>query len=148
MTAYEQPAHDEGDAVSAAPGGVLVVDDEALLLQAMSLILTDAGYEVYSASDGFEAVAQYGEHSSRIRAVVLDLSMPHTRGEVVLRMLRDIAPHLPVLISTGSSARHLLDNRPAGEGAIGYLMKPYAADVLLEKLQSLIAGGGGHDAGA
>ena len=143
MTAYEQPANGEVDTMPTTRGGVLVVDDEALLLQAMSLILADAGYEVFSASDGFEAVALYGEHSSRIRAVVLDLSMPHTRGEVVLRMLRDIAPHVPVLISTGSPARHILDNRSAGEGPIGYLMKPYAAEELLASLQSLIAGGAG-----
>jgi CheY-like chemotaxis protein len=147
MTGHEWPTRDELDAAPTSRGGVMIVDDEALLLEVMSLILTEAGYEVFSARDGFEAVALYGRHASRIRAVVLDLSMPHTRGEVVLSMLREMAPTLPILVSTGSPAQHVLESRPVGEASIGYLMKPYAPAALLAELERLIQTGGARAAG-
>ena len=114
--------------------GILVVDDEPLLVEALSLVLIDAGYEVFQARDGFEGLAVYGDHAAQIVAVVLDLSMPHTRGEVVLSMMRSVAPHLPILISTGSPVAHLLADPANADGRVAYLMKPYAPPMIWEGL--------------
>jgi CheY-like chemotaxis protein len=107
---------------------VLVVDDEADLLQIVSDRLIAAGYRVLTARDGVEALACVRE--SRPGCVILDLKMPRLGGFEALPAIRQAAPEARVIVLTGSPNRPLRDECRA-RGADDFMLKPFDPGELL-----------------
>jgi EAL domain-containing protein (putative c-di-GMP-specific phosphodiesterase class I)/ActR/RegA family two-component response regulator len=109
------------------PKTVLVVDDDDETLRAHERLLTRAGFTVETAFNGKEALDRIGK--SDFQAVVSDISMPELDGISFLRGVRELDLDLPVILVTGSP-----DVATAAAavqyGALRYLVKPVAADVL------------------
>lgn len=107
----------------ASPKRVLLVDDYPDVLDMWGLYLRLRGYEVDTASDGFEAIERAHEHVPDV--VVLDLGLPGITGcEVALRLRH--APDtsaVPLIAATGYSTNsQLMEARESGFDAI--LLKP------------------------
>ena len=113
---------------------LLLAEDEIELANALSAILTHAGYEVTAVHDGEAALLALG--ASMYEAVVLDVMMPKVDGLEVLRKMRESGNSTPVLILTAKSE---LDDKVAGldAGADDYLTKPFAAKELLARLRAI-----------
>ena len=107
---------------------VLVVDDEADLLQIVSDRLSAAGYQVITAQDGLEALACVRDR--RPGCIILDLKMPRLGGFEVLPALRRAAPAARVIVLTGSPNRPLRDECRA-RGADDFMLKPFDPGELL-----------------
>jgi PAS domain S-box-containing protein len=132
---FSAPAEAEmRHAVDALEGYVLVIDDEALVRDAVTDILEIGGLQAITASDGAAGIALYQERQAEIRLVLLDLSMPGLSGEETLHRLQQINPNVPVLLSSGYSETEVAD-RFADLGVLGFLQKPYNVDRLLEVLR-------------
>lgn len=101
---------------------VLVVDDEADLLQIVSDRLEAAGFQVMTARDGLEALARIRE--SRPGCIILDLKMPRLGGFEALPAIRRAAPEARVIVLTGSPNRPLREACRA-RGADEFLLKPF-----------------------
>lgn len=115
---------------------VLVVDDEASARHALGELLSDAGYEVDTACDGEEALADLDRFVPDV--VLTDLLMPKMGGEELIMRLRKRAPDLPVVVMTAHDARHTgvdIYHR----GALGYLTKPVNFEELLVVLEGVLA---------
>jgi CheY-like chemotaxis protein len=111
---------------------VLCVDDELVGLQVRKILLERAGYRVLTASDGPAGLEIFS--SEPVEAVILDYSMPGMHGGEVAVRMRQIKPHVPILLLSaymGLSAEvtSLVDL---------YMTKGEGAPVLLEKLASLL----------
>ena len=114
-----------------ATGGdrvVLVVDDEADLLQIVSDRLDAAGYRVVTARDGIEALARARE--VRPGCIILDLKMPRLGGFEALPEIRQAAPQARVIVLTGSPNRPLREACRA-RGADEFMLKPFDPGELL-----------------
>src|SRR6185436_10177759 len=100
------------------PRPVLIVDDDPELCASLQATLEGAGYPVYRASNGQEALSVLGTQSPLPGLILLDLVMPVMSGEEMLRALRAVhaLAEIPVAVVTGSSAR------PQGVGSL--LKKP------------------------
>lgn len=126
---------------------VLVVDDEAVLAEMVSMALRYEGWTVRTAGDGAAAVAAAREE--RPDAVVLDVMLPDMSGLEVLSALREHHPHLPVLLLTAKDA---VEDRIAGLSAGGddYVTKPFSLEELVLRLRGLLrrSGIGADDNGA
>jgi two-component system, NtrC family, response regulator AtoC len=100
---------------------LLIVDDERLIRWSLEQTLAKAGYEVSSASTGEAALAAVREDPPDL--ILLDLKLPDIDGLQVLRQIRELSPHLQVLIMTAYA-----DVGTAVEamklGAYDYLPKP------------------------
>jgi CheY-like chemotaxis protein len=107
---------------------VLVVDDEADLLQIVSDRLTAAGYRVVTARDGVEALACV--RGARPGCIILDLKMPRLGGFEALPAIREAAPEARVIVLTGSPNRPLRDECRA-RGADDFILKPFDPGELL-----------------
>lgn len=78
---------------------ILVVDDEPLIRQTSAMVLTDAGYEVRTAGDGFQALIEMRQALPDL--IISDLSMPNMSGFELLSVVRRRFPSIPVIAVTG-----------------------------------------------
>lgn len=114
---------------------ILVVEDDAILGDALQTGLTQAGYAVDWVRDGEQA-----QHALRLEpyaAMVLDLGLPRCSGLEVLKQLRQRRASLSVLILT---ARDTIQDRIQGldAGADDYLIKPFDMAELTARLRALL----------
>ena len=113
---------------------VLLVEDDATLRDALAETLRLAEYEVTTAADGHAALEAL--HATTFSAVVTDYQMSPMDGFALLSAIREIRPHLPVLLITAhGSIEHAV--RCMLEGASDYLVKPFAPAALLDRLRQL-----------
>jgi two-component system, OmpR family, response regulator len=120
---------------AAVPARLLVVDDEATILELLSGSLRLAGFEVMTASSGAEAVRAAA--SGRPDLVLLDVMMPDGDGFEALRRIRSGGGEVPVIFLT---ARDKVPDRVAGfgVGADDYVTKPFSLDELLGRIRAVL----------
>lgn len=115
---------------------LLVVDDEPPLLRLLVRALELEGYRVLPADDGTRALELYAAHADEIDAVILDVIIPPKGGGDVLEALWARDPDLPVLVTSGDSPGHELQERLAqGRGA--FVRKPFDPVDLLREIEVL-----------
>lgn len=120
---------------------VLLVEDDAMIGEAVSVALKDAAYAVDWVKDG--AAASHALELGGHQAALLDLGLPRRDGLEILRRLRQTGSPLPVIVIT---ARDGVDDRIKGLdfGADDYLGKPFDVDELLARLRAVIRRQGGQ----
>src|SRR5215203_2466896 len=85
-----------------APGvAVLVVDDETLVRMYATETMDDAGYQVYEARDGQEALTILEVRGDAIRALITDLAMPNLGGLDLARIVSTRWPHIGIVFTSG-----------------------------------------------
>ncbi len=110
------------------PASILLVDDEPQILQMVSGLLQDEGYEVLTANDGENGVRLVREDNPDL--VLLDIALPGMDGLEVLQELKRVAPTLPVImISAYGSVENAV--RATRLGAYDFIEKPPHADKIL-----------------
>jgi signal transduction histidine kinase/ActR/RegA family two-component response regulator len=117
---------------------ILVVDDEANILQTVRATLEGHGYRVLTAGEGSAAVALFREHVGSIRAVVLDARMPGMDTTAIMAALEDLDPQVRVLVISGMRAAERSARRPpVSEKA--FLAKPFTDEEMLTTLARVLA---------
>ncbi len=118
---------------------ILVVDDEPDILKVISFRLKKAGYEILTARDGKAALDLIAVNKPDL--ILLDLRMPVMSGEEVCATLKTSVElkTLPVILLTASSGGKIADKAKELK-ADDYMIKPFEAEVLLEKVRKLIGG--------
>jgi PAS domain S-box-containing protein len=116
---------------------ILLVDDEKVVLDVNQELLAASGYTVHAAGSGREALAIYQEKRDTIDLVILDMVMPGISGSETFDRLRQIAPAVKVLLSSGYSlsgeAQQIMDR-----GCNGFLQKPFQIEKLSRKIRELL----------
>ncbi len=123
---------------SPVPGAptIMVVEDDAAVLELASRFLGTAGYRVLAARDGVEALKIAKQCGQSIGALLTDVVMPKMRGTELAVRLSDILPELKVVYMSGylehnSESHELLD-----DGV--FLEKPFTRESLLSKLKEAL----------
>jgi CheY-like chemotaxis protein len=116
---------------------ILLVDDETEIAELASAMLTDEGYQVILARDGFEALRIYQQISKQIGLVILDFFLPVMDGDAVFDELRALNPDVVVVLSSGFAEQSKLGNMLA-QGLRGFIPKPYTREKLLEQVRSTL----------
>ena len=117
-------------------GAILVIDDEEGVRAVLKIMLEKFGFTTLTASDGPEGVEIFRRHVDEIRAVVLDLTMPHMNGEAVFKEIRRIHPQACVLLSSGYTEEDT-SKRFAGDSPAGFIQKPYGPMTLIKMLREV-----------
>jgi two-component system OmpR family response regulator len=117
------------------PINVLVVDDEPVLAELVSMALRYEGWDIATAGDGETAIALARENPPDV--VVLDVMLPDMSGLDVLHELRAQIPGLPLLLLT---AKDSVEDRIAGLTAGGddYVTKPFSLEEVVLRLRALL----------
>jgi CheY-like chemotaxis protein len=116
---------------------ILLVDDETEIAELASTMLTDEGYRVILARDGFEALKVYQQIGNQIALVILDFFLPVMDGDAVFDELRTLNPEVAVVLSSGFAEQSKL-GAMLSQGLKGFIPKPYTAEKLLEQVRSTI----------
>jgi two-component system OmpR family response regulator len=100
---------------------ILVVDDDLSILDLLTSVLRDEGYDVLPAAGGAQALVL--ARTQRVDCMLLDMRMPDVSGQDVARELRSEGRHFPIIIvsaspDAGDFAREI--------GAAGFIEKPFA----------------------
>ena len=114
---------------------ILVVDDEGSMRLALSEALTRAGYGVETATDGFDALHKFRREPFRM--VITDVKMPKMSGLEVLKEIRKISPHTPVIMVTAyGTIQNAVDAMK--EGASDYILKPFSYEDLESAVKRVV----------
>lgn len=125
---------------------ILVVDDNPVVLRAMSLKLKSSGYDVLMAMDGSEAVSAARRQKPDL--IVLDISFPPDvahgggvpwDGFLIMEWLRrmDEARTIPVIVITGGDPA-LYKEKALASGAVNFFQKPVDNNELLATIHKIL----------
>jgi two-component system KDP operon response regulator KdpE len=112
---------------------ILLVDDEQRILSFLSSKLKVSGYEVITASNGLEALAQVQAQEPDL--VVLDIMMPKMDGFETLKELRTFSSVPVIILSAKGSQEDKI--KGLGLGADDYLAKPFSPDELVARIEAV-----------
>jgi len=125
-----------GDGIGGITHRILVVDDEPQVVWVLQLALDAEGYEVLTARNGVEALAQITEAHPEL--VVLDVMMPRMDGWSVMRELAKLpADERPRVVMVTALASGRDRATAAALGVDAYVAKPFDMDHLLGVLHGL-----------
>lgn len=121
---------------------ILIADDDQKLLKMLQRTLVYDGFDVVTAADGREALAQLDTHNPDV--IILDWLMPKLDGLQVIEQLRAAGDDTMILMLT---ARDAIEDRVEGlgSGADDYLVKPFAPAELLARVHALLRRSGAMD---
>jgi DNA-binding NtrC family response regulator len=106
---------------------ILVVDDERSVTDSLTLILTEAGFQVFTAHSFTEALAILNH--TRLDLVITDFCLPDGTGIDVITRVKNKTPETEVILMTGHGSLEITIEA-IKRGAYYYLEKPYAIDRL------------------
>jgi CheY-like chemotaxis protein len=112
---------------------ILVVDDEDILLTMAETILTEYGYHVLTADSGQKALAALSGGDTKVDLVITDLVMPTMGGRELVERIRQIAPTVRILCSSGCVLP------PDQQIDLMFLQKPYTSHDLLIRVRQALA---------
>ncbi|MEM6295896.1 MAG: response regulator [Myxococcota bacterium] len=115
---------------------VLVVDDEEGVRRMVTAALTEATYDVVTAANGIEALKRLAERPD-IQVVLLDIMMPQMDGAQTLRLLRDRAPDMRIILTSGYGERPVMDWLRVSD-KIDFLKKPYRVEDVVAKVGEVL----------
>ena len=123
-----------------APKGheaVLLVDDEAVLLDVGEQILNSLGYRVTAISSAVEALALFGKSPASFDLVVTDQTMPQLTGYELAQRLIVIRKDIPVILCTGYSDLVTAETAIAG-GVKAFVIKPLNRLAIAETIRKVL----------
>ena len=116
---------------------ILLVDDEALVIDVGVQLLEKLGYTVLEAQSGRDAIRIFIERNHTIDMLILDMVMPDMGGGEVYDRIKRIDPKVKVLLSSGYSidgqATEILNR-----GCEGFIQKPFNMKDLSKKIREVL----------
>ncbi len=118
---------------------IMLVDDEDIIIDVSTLMLSEMGYNVITAGNGMEAVEIYKEKKDEIALVIIDIVMPDMDGGDLYRELKKMWPDIKALLSSGYG-RDEKTEAILSEGCNGFIQKPFNMRNLSQKIRDILDG--------
>ena len=116
---------------------ILLIDDEAMILEVGQELLGELGYTVITANGGEEALRVFEKNRDKIQLVIMDMIMPAMSGGETFDRLKAISPDIRILLSSGYSlngqATKILER-----GCDGFIQKPFNMSQLSQKIREIL----------
>jgi len=122
--------------IGTAPGDIYVVDDDAAVRDALSVVLTLEGFHVSGFAEGDSFLAAVRRH--RPDCIILDVHMPGRSGLDILKELHDQHYAVPLFIISGQGDIPMAVDA-IRNGALDFIEKPFDAETLVARVREAIA---------
>ena len=116
---------------------MLLVEDEAELLDLCKSMLKDMGYRVLSACTPTSAIELARNHTGDINVLVTDVVMPEMNGSELVKQLQTIHPKLKYLYMSGYTS-NIIANRGVLDNDLHFIQKPFAMSDLAQKVRRVL----------
>ncbi|MDZ7958628.1 MAG: response regulator [Aulosira sp. DedQUE10] len=117
---------------------ILVVDDEAKILETTTISLESYNYKVLTASNGIDAIALYARYHNEISVVLVDMMMPLMDGAITIRTLQTMNPQVKIIAVSGLvGCNKVVKDATANK----FISKPYTTQELLQTLFDVLCQG-------
>jgi len=117
---------------------VLLVDDEAMVMEIGSQFLVHLGYQAETASSGQEAVDLFSRNPDGFDCLLIDFTMPGMDGMETMRQIRAIRPSARIIITSGYSRQQIEDRFATIGRPDEFIQKPFEMKALRRKLEAVI----------
>lgn len=117
-------------------GKILLVDDEAMVLEVTERTLCDLGYDVIVCREAMEALALFEQNPDRFDIVISDMTMPYMTGDKLAVKIKALRPSIPVVLCSGNSAA--IEKNPKIKAMVTILQKPIDKDMLAKTFTHLL----------
>ena len=126
------------EAIENLPGGkILFIDDELLVRNIGTDMLSELGFSTICAQNGVEALELFDQHRHEIVAVILDLTMPEMDGIATFRELKKRSPDLQVILASGYNEQEATRDF-VGRGLAAFIQKPFVMSELERILHKVL----------
>lgn len=116
-------------------GTVLVVDDDIYVLESVSLLLKEFGFDTVQCNRSIEAMNLFG--GNKIDVVLSDIKMPEVTGTELLEKIHNMYPDMPVILMTAYADFETAVDA-LRKGAFDFIIKPYNAVQLLHAIKKAV----------
>lgn len=113
---------------------ILIVDDEEKMMEVLSAYLQGAGYKVYEALNGTDAVDIYEKVEPSL--VILDLMLPDIMGEDICKMIRAKSRTPIIMLTAKTEEKDIIDGLYSG--ADDYIVKPFKVKEVLARVDAVL----------
>lgn len=113
---------------------VLIIDDDADLLQLASLLFKKAGAQVITAHDGLDGISKFFTHHPDL--VILDVMMPGNSGFDICERIRQVSEAPLIFLTALNKEKEMLQGLAAG--ADDFLTKPFNPEILLARARAIL----------
>lgn len=113
---------------------ILIIDDDADLLQLASLIFKKAGAQVITANDGLDGISKFFTYHPDL--VILDVMMPGSSGFDICQRIRQVSDEPLIMLTSLNREEDMLKGLAAG--ADDFLSKPFNPEILLARAQTVL----------
>ena len=119
------------------PKQILIADDSKSIREVLAFSLVNAGYKVFVARDGMDALNFFDGRS--IDLLLTDYHMPNMNGLELIGKVRELElyKYIPVLVLTTENQSSII-KAAKDSGATGWLLKPFNAEKLIQTLRKVI----------
>ena len=115
---------------------ILIVDDDRRLCHELVSCLEEEGYSAEYAFDGVQGIELVRQNQYDV--ILLDIKMPNANGLDVLKKMKKLRPEVAVILITGQSLiEKLIQEENASSLLAGFLNKPFYAESLIEKIETI-----------
>lgn len=114
-----------------------MVDDEDMILDVGERMLNKLGYNVFTATNGIEAIEIYLKNQGVIDMIILDLVMPKMNGGETFDRIKEINSGAKVLLSSGYSINGQAQEIIA-RGCNGFIQKPFSMQSLSQNIRMVL----------
>ncbi len=118
-------------------GTILIAEDEDLLREMISGILSSAGFNIFVAKNGKEAIDLFNKNADEIDMLLFDVMMPVMGGLKAYSKISDIKKGVPVLFASGYSSESI-SNELLNANEYNMIWKPFGRDELLNKIKEIL----------
>lgn len=118
---------------------ILIIDDSELVLAMASDALQNAGYEVFTATNGIEANGFIFSTVNKPDLIIMDIMMPLLDGDKKARILKekDFSKDIPIMFISSKPESELAQMTTAA-GADGYICKPFSPQGIVSSVKKVI----------
>ena len=117
--------------------GILIVDDEEMVVSMLAEHLQNLGCHTFHASNGEEALEILQENKDKLDVVILDINMPVMDGNTAYDKIIEIKPELKVLVASGYVQNGVID-KILQKGAHDFIQKPYSLENIAAKIRQIM----------
>lgn len=116
---------------------ILVIEDDYDLLLMMKKLFEIHGFKVLTALTAKDGRKKFRKSYNKLKAVILDLSLPDQNGKFICKYFRKKSKNIPIIITTGSEDR-TAKMELEKIGVDGFLLKPFNINELVQSVSSFM----------